>query len=116
MTSNGAGNWTERAAKAVLLIRIPVGWAFVSEGIQKFLFPQVLGPFCEDWHSVARLMAPFVGTIEIICGGPVLIGLTTRLAVIPLFGVINVALYTTRISMISKSGVWSTCYTMRART
>jgi putative oxidoreductase len=87
MTLNGAGNWTERAAKAVLLIRILVGWVFVSEGIQKFLFPQALG--------VGRM------------------GLRTRLAVIPLFGVIVVALYTTKISMISKSGVWSMLHEAR---
>jgi len=33
----------ERTAKAILLIRILVGWVFLSEGIQKFLFPEGLG-------------------------------------------------------------------------
>ncbi len=27
--------------RAVILIRILVGWVFISEGIQKFLFPAV---------------------------------------------------------------------------
>jgi putative oxidoreductase len=43
MTSNTDANWANRAAKAVLLIRILVGWVFLSEGIQKFLFPESLG-------------------------------------------------------------------------
>ena len=29
----------DRSAKAVLVIRILVGWVFLSEGIQKFGFP-----------------------------------------------------------------------------
>ena len=29
--------------RAVILIRILVGWVFISEGIQKFLFPDALG-------------------------------------------------------------------------
>jgi putative oxidoreductase len=59
-------------------------------------------------------MAPFVGTIEIVCGGLVLIGLATRLAVIPLMGVILLALYTTKIPMISGSGIWSTLHEARS--
>jgi hypothetical protein len=35
--------WEIRTSKAVLLIRILVGWVFLSEGIQKFLFPDSLG-------------------------------------------------------------------------
>jgi uncharacterized membrane protein YphA (DoxX/SURF4 family) len=29
--------WANRVAKAILLIRVLVGWVFLSEGIQKFL-------------------------------------------------------------------------------
>jgi hypothetical protein len=43
MTSNTDVIWANRAAKALLLIRILVGWVFLSEGIQKFLFPESLG-------------------------------------------------------------------------
>jgi len=31
---------TGRTSKAILLIPILVGWVFLSEGIQKFLFPE----------------------------------------------------------------------------
>jgi len=43
MPTEQASAWAERTAKAVLLIRILVGWVFLSEGIQKFLFPDSLG-------------------------------------------------------------------------
>lgn len=35
MTSNTDATWTNRVSKAILLIRILVGWVFLSEGIQK---------------------------------------------------------------------------------
>ena len=47
---------------------------------------------------MAKRDGAVVGAIEIICGGLVLMGLTTQLALIPLFGVIILALYTTKIS------------------
>jgi uncharacterized membrane protein YphA (DoxX/SURF4 family) len=43
MALNTAVTWADRAAKAILLIRVLVGWVFLSEGIQKFLFPDSLG-------------------------------------------------------------------------
>ena len=59
-------------------------------------------------------MAPFVGTVEIVCGLLLLIGLFTRLATIPLLGVILVAIATTKIPMIAKSGMWSMLHEARA--
>ena len=35
--------WAARVSRAIVLIRILVGWVFVSEGVQKFLFPAQLG-------------------------------------------------------------------------
>ena len=43
MVANIDSAWANRAAKAILLIRILVGWVFLSEGVQKFLFPDALG-------------------------------------------------------------------------
>ena len=56
MKFESRGNSTERAAKAVMLIRVLVEWVFVSEGIQKFLFPQALGVgrFAKNWDSLGR--------------------------------------------------------------
>ena len=63
-------NGPARTAKAVLLIRILVGWVFVSEGIQKFVFPAQLGVgrFEKIGIPSPHFMAPFVGSVEIVCG------------------------------------------------
>jgi len=108
--------WTARVASALLLVRILVGWVFVSEGIQKFLFPAQLGVgrFQKIGIPSPHLMAPFVGTVEIVCGTLLLIGLFTRLAAIPLLAVILVAIATTKIPMLAKTGVWSMLHEARA--
>jgi len=97
-------------------VRILVGWVFVSEGIQKFLFPAQLGVgrFQKIGIPSPHLMAPFVGTVEIVCGTLLLIGLFTRLAAIPLLAVILVAIATTKIPMLAKTGVWSMLHEARA--
>jgi putative oxidoreductase len=107
--------WARRTAKAILLIRILVGWVFVSEGIQKFLFPAQLGVgrFEKIGIPSPHLMAPFVGTVEIACGTLLVIGLFTRLAAVPLLAVISVAIATTKIPMIAKSGVWAMLHEAR---
>jgi putative oxidoreductase len=107
--------WAERTAKAVVLVRILVGWVFLSEGIQKFLFPDILGVgrFVKIGIPWPHQMAPFVGTVEIICGSLVLVGLFTRFAAIPLLGVITVALYSTKIVTFAKLGFWGTLHEAR---
>lgn len=107
--------WAERTAKAIVLIRVLVGWVFVSEGVQKFLFPVQLGVgrFAKIGIPAAHIMAPFVGTVEIVCGALLLIGLFTRLAAIPLLGVILTAIATTKIPMIGKTGIWSMLHEAR---
>ncbi len=107
--------WAGRSAKAVVLIRILAGWVFVSEGIQKFLFPDALGAgrFIKIGIPWPHAMAPFVGAVEIVCGSLVLAGLFTRLAVIPLLGVICVALYSTKIVAFGKFGFWGTLHEAR---
>jgi len=115
MTGNLDATWAARTAKAILLIRILVGWVFLSEGIQKFLFPDSLGVgrFVKIGIPWPQVMAPFVGVVEIVCGTLLLIGLITRLASIPLLIDICVALYSTKIVMFPKNGLWSTLHEAR---
>src|SRR6266566_1027897 len=107
--------WARRVAKAILLIRVLVGWVFLSEGIQKFLFPDSLGVgrFVKIGIPWPQVMAPFVGVVEIVCGTLLLVGLVTRLAAIPLLIDICVALYSTKIVTLTKNGVWSTLHEAR---
>ena len=96
--------------RAVILIRILVGWVFVSEGIQKFLFPDALGAgrFAHIGIPLPQFSAPFVGFVEIICGVLVIVGLFTRLAAIPLLAVILTAISMTKVPELLRpgQGVW----------
>jgi putative oxidoreductase len=108
-------SWAHRVAKAILLIRVLVGWVFLSEGIQKFLFPDSLGVgrFVKIGIPLPQVMAPFVGVVEIVCGSLLLIGFITRLATVPLLIDIAVALYSTKIVTLAKNGLWSTLHEAR---
>jgi putative oxidoreductase len=108
-------DWAKRMAKAILLIRILVGWVFLSEGIQKFLFPAALGVgrFAKIGIPWPQVMAPFVGVVEIVCGTLLLAGLMMRLASVPLLIDICVALYSTKIVTLGKNGLWSTLHEAR---
>ena len=115
MAVNIDATWAGRTARAILLIRILVGWVFLSEGIQKFLFPDSLGVgrFVKIGIPSPQIMAPFVGVVEIVCGTLLLMGLITRLAAIPLLIDICVALYSTKIVTLAKNGVWNTLHEAR---
>jgi putative oxidoreductase len=103
------------APKATLLVRILVGWVFVAEGVQKFLFPDSLGVgrFAKIGIPDPAFTAPFVGTVEIACGLLILIGFLTRLAAIPLLIDISVAIATTKIPMLVDKGFWPAAHEAR---
>src|SRR6202041_3262521 len=107
--------WESRASKAVVLIRVLVGWVFLSEGIQKFLFPDSLGVgrFVKIGIPWPQVMAPFVGVVEIVCGSLLLMGLITRLTTVPLLIDISVALYSTKLITLAKNGFWGTLHEAR---
>jgi len=103
------------APSATVLVRGMVGWVFMSEGIQKFLFPAALGVgrFAKIGIPAPQFFGPFVGVVEIVCGASLIVGLLTRLVSIPLLIDIIVAIATTKIPMLSKSGFWATMHEAR---
>jgi putative oxidoreductase len=103
------------APRATILIRLLVGAVFLSEGVQKFLFPAALGVgrFVKIGIPAPQFFAPFVGVVEIVCGTLLIIGFITRLAAIPLLIDISVAIATTKIPMLSRVGFWSTVHEAR---
>jgi putative oxidoreductase len=105
----------ERVLAPVILIRLMMGWVFMSEGIQKFLFPDALGVgrFTRIGIPAPQFFAPFVGLVEIVCGALLIVGLLTRLASIPLLINILVAIATTKIPMLSKAGFWGMMHEAR---
>ncbi|MGD0516906.1 MAG: DoxX family protein [Thermoguttaceae bacterium] len=99
---------TSRAPAATILIRLIVGSVFLSEGIQKFLFPEALGVgrFIKIGIPYPEVMAPFVGVFEIGCGSLIILGLLTRLAAIPMIINMTVAILSTKIPMLLGHGYW----------
>lgn len=100
---------------AVILVRFLVGAVFLSEGIQKFLFPAQLGVgrFTKIGIPAPEVLAPFVGVVEIVCGGMILLGFLTRLAAIPLIVDMLVAIATTKIPMLLERGFWAMAHEAR---
>lgn len=86
-----------------------VGVVFLSEGIQKFLFPAVLGAgrFENIGLPSPEFLGPFVGSFEILCGALILIGFLTRVASVPLIFIILVAISTTKVEILADKGFWA---------
>jgi uncharacterized membrane protein YphA (DoxX/SURF4 family) len=103
------------AAPGTLLVRLLVGGVFLSEGVQKFLFPDALGVgrFAKIGIPAPALLAPFVGVIEILGGGLLIVGLFTRLAAVPLIVDMLVAILSTKVPILLKSGFWAMAHEAR---
>ncbi len=99
----------------MILLRLAVGAVFLSEGIQKFLFPSALGVgrFTKIGIPAPEIMAPFVGVVEVGCGALLILGLLTRLAAIPLILDMLVAIVTTKLPILLKSGSWAMAHEAR---
>jgi uncharacterized membrane protein YphA (DoxX/SURF4 family) len=91
-----------------LMVRLAVGLIFLSEGIQKFLYPEELGSgrFAKLGIHPPVFWASFTGFFEIVCSILVIIGLFTRLAVIPLLIIMIVSFITTKWPEFLSKGFW----------
>ncbi|WP_224996199.1 DoxX family protein [Cesiribacter sp. SM1] len=96
-------------AATTILIRLMVGAVFLSEGIQKFLFPDTRGAgrFEKIGLPDPQFLGYFVGSFELLCGLLILLGLFTRLAAIPLITIMIVAIATTKAALFTSEGFWS---------
>jgi putative oxidoreductase len=97
------------APTTTVLVRLITGSVFLSEGIQKFLYPMELaaGRFAKIGIPAPQIMGPFVGACEVVCGALLIIGLLTRLAAIVLLIDISVAIVSTKIPVLLGHGFWS---------
>jgi putative oxidoreductase len=95
-------------SKTTILIRLMIGLVFLSEGIQKFLFPAIRGAgrFEKIGLPSPEFLGSFVGSFEIVCGAMILLGLFTRLASIPLIIIMLVAIATTKAEVLTNEGFW----------
>jgi putative oxidoreductase len=105
------------APAATLLVRIMTGSVFLSEGIQKFLYPEDLaaGRFAKIGIPSAEIMGPVVGGCEVVCGALLIVGLLTRLAAIVLLIDISVAIISTKIPVLLGHGFWGFSLTKLSR-
>ena len=116
------------APRATVLVRIALGTVFVSEGIQKFLYPDALGVgrFAEIGIPAPQLLAPLVGGVEVVCCLLLCVGLLVRVAAIPLLIDMLVAIAATKVPILlgagylwfagpsgSASGMWSMLHEAR---
>jgi uncharacterized membrane protein YphA (DoxX/SURF4 family) len=103
------------APAVVIIIRLMVGAVFLSEGIQKFLFPADVGAgrFEKIGFSAPEFVAQFVACFEIICGILMLLGLFTRFAAVPLIIIMLTAIATTKIPIFLDQGFWKLAHETR---
>jgi putative oxidoreductase len=98
-----------------ILPRLIVGLVFLSEGVQKFLFPELVGAgrFEKIGFANPEYVAAFVASFEIVCGVLILIGFSTRVAAIPLLTIMITAITTTKIPILMAKGFWSMAHEAR---
>ena len=92
-----------------ILVRLLVGLVvFFPEGIQKLVFPEILGAgrFSHIGIPYSDIMGPFVGVVETVCGALIVLGLLTRLAAIPLIVIMVVAIVSTKIPILVGHDFW----------
>lgn len=95
-------------SRTTIIIRLIVGAVFLSEGIQKFLFPAIRGAgrFEKIGLPSPEFLGSFVGVFEILCGVLIILGLLARLASIPLIIIMLVAFATTKSEVYLEKGFW----------
>ncbi len=94
---------------SILLIRLAVGLIFFTQGIVKYIDPNMgVVRFTKIGFSHPYFAAHFVGGCEIVFGFLVLLGLWTRAAAIPLLIIISTAIATTKIPELFRpnQGFW----------
>jgi putative oxidoreductase len=94
---------------SVLLVRIAVGLIFFTQGILKYIDPNMgVVRFTRIGFPHPYFTAHFVGTFEVLCGLLLFLGLWTRLDSIPLLIVITTAIAPTKIPELFRTnqGFW----------
>ncbi|SHG52596.1 Uncharacterized membrane protein YphA, DoxX/SURF4 family [Fodinibius roseus] len=116
------------ASKLTILIRLMVGLVFLSEGIQKFIFPNSrgIGRFESMGFPQPEFFGLFVGGFEIVAGVLICLGLLTRAGALATITIMTVAIVVTKIPIafgqsfgpfvlrdLSQYGFWSMAHEMR---
>ncbi|MBS3774096.1 MAG: DoxX family protein [Bacteroidales bacterium] len=115
-------------SRSTFIIRLMTGAVFLSEGIQKFLYPAMRGAgrFDGMGFPAPDFFGSFVGVFEILCGMLLLAGLFTRGAAMAMLVNMTVAIVVTKIPIafgetfgpfvlrdLNTYGFWSMAHEMR---
>ena len=116
------------AAISTIIIRLMAGAVFLSEGLQKFLFPAVRGAgrFAKMGFPAPEFFSTFVGFFEILAALLILLGLFTRAGALFTLVIMTVAIFVTKIPIalghscgpfvlrqLGTYGFWSMAHEMR---
>jgi uncharacterized membrane protein YphA (DoxX/SURF4 family) len=94
-----------RGPASILIIRLAVGLIFFTQGILKYIEPNMgVVRFTKIGFAHPYFTAHFVGSLEIVCGIFVLLGLWTRASAVPLLIVITTAIATTKVPELFRAG------------
>lgn len=98
----------ETRSKWAVCVGLAVGVIFLSEGVQKWLYPETLGAgrFARIGIPWPETMGPFVGSLETLCGLLVLLGLFSRLAAIPLILIMLAAIVSVKVPIFLGRDWW----------
>jgi uncharacterized membrane protein YphA (DoxX/SURF4 family) len=85
-----------------------VGAVFLTEGLQKFIYPALRGPgrFEKMGFPAPEFFGYFVGVFEVAAGALLLLGLLTRLAALAIAVNMTVAIVITKIPILFGEGLW----------
>jgi uncharacterized membrane protein YphA (DoxX/SURF4 family) len=93
------------APASLSFVRVTAGLVFVVSGLLKFVYEnQGVGRFTKLGLPAPAVLSTFVGSVEIVCGTLLLLGLFTRLAAVPLIIDMLVAIVWTKVPFLFGPG------------
>ncbi len=97
------------------LISAMVGLVFFSEGIQKFLFPEINGAGRFERLGVfyPHIMGYVIAATEVLFGALLLFRWKIKFVVLPLLGIMAGAWFYTKVPSFSVKGFWTTAHEAR---
>lgn len=87
------------------------GFDFALLRVITYADAQGAGRFAKIGIPAPDFMGPFIGVVEVVCGGLILLGLWTRFAAIPLFVNMLVAIVSTKVPILLGHGYWIFAHT-----
>ncbi len=91
-----SGSYSTHNDAALLGIRVVLGFLWAVHGVSKLLTPEATQGFFSEM-GFPGVVGLVVGVTEVVGGGLLVAGLLTRVALIPLFGIITVAILLVQI-------------------